>query len=183
MGNCLEFRERLQIWFGRILRIYIIFYAMRLHKIIWWAHQYLRFTKKRGIQQKRMKCHGQGFRRKPGVYVLEAMEGNSSIWSENKCWLGRSEVKRDNWEQSTNLAIRQAPGYRDKSPRDEGLTGVALREIYTKRAHEHKQLSWGAWLKEPPNRGIPLAFATMESNWDAGRAHTLLPTFWSAKLS
>lgn len=55
----LEFRERLQIY---------IFYAMKLHKIVWCtegrkgAHQYLRLTNQKGIQQKRMR--GRGFRRK-----------------------------------------------------------------------------------------------------------------------
>ena len=47
---------------------------------------------------------------KPGVNVLEAMEENSSIRSEDKCWLGSKEGERDNFKLSTKFGNKAGSG-------------------------------------------------------------------------
>lgn len=47
---------------------------------------------------------------KPGVYVPEATEENSSARSEDKGWLGSQEVKRDNRALSTESGNKAGPG-------------------------------------------------------------------------
>ena len=68
----------------------------------------------------------------------------------------------------------EGPGNFDKSGADEGLTGMGLRDPCEEEGSLEADKSAG--------RGIPLALARVEHSWDAGPAHTRLPTPRNAKL-
>ena len=65
----------------------------------------------------------------------------------------------------------EGPGNFDKSGADEGPIGMVPCE-------EEGSLE----ADKSAGRGIPLALARVEHSWDAGPAHTRLPTPRSAKL-